>query len=272
MALISHSIATHSLGDKINFDRLSHLETATKEQVATSLALAQLETVKKSQLGWGYTIKRLLATTSTYASILASPFIALISALWFYSDRIRQIDPFTMAASGSAAGAIFAADYALGRLIGIRPITACLIALYDMHRFGAKKVSNKVEESYKTHEQEMKEVSKKARTKLVEELKSTYLGVATQVKYQSRADQQLLLTQLPKIRTGLSSLGLTMPEIIEILSPLEGALRIHQAAAAAKPAAAPSPIAPAPQGPNKAGQAPGTARNSLKMPLLQGRS
>lgn len=242
MALISHSSATRGLGDAINCDHLTHLSPLSKkEEVVTQLALKHLEEMGKARISLGFTARRLLATTLTYASVLSSPFIALISSLWIFSNQIAFFNSWEWALnSGSVLAVVLAADNTVGKLLGIRPITASLVAIYDMHCYTAQTIANRVDESYKKHEQKVQTSYATSRAKLLEELKQTYLGVAEQIKYQRPNDQKLLEGQLSTIRIGLRAIGLTPIEITETLAPLEAALQLALRPVSAKPDAEPS--------------------------------
>ncbi|MBU6383686.1 MAG: hypothetical protein KGR16_05165 [Verrucomicrobia bacterium] len=232
MALISRYEATQGPGDLSNAQALcAARKPLTREQVTTQLALEKFDEMNQARVGFGHTIRRLLATTTTFAAVLSAPFIALLSIIWFGAaelQRLSILDSWTFAMSGSALAAAIAADLAVGKLFGVRPITACMIAIYDMHRNVAKTISDRVDESYKNEEKALKALRQERRTEMLQNLGNTYQGVATQIQALKPEERQQLEKQLPAFAKALQSMQLTQSEISSILDPLRGAFQLAQ--------------------------------------------
>ncbi len=227
MTLIQSNPATERLNvSSKNFECLLECKSPRKEDVTTQIALDCLAEIKNAQLGWGYSIKKFFATMFTYTSVLTAPFIAMIGLLWLNASRIRTIDLQTLAIGGSVFGGILAADMAIGKIFGVRPITMSVIAAYDAYRYGAKTLSKSVEKSYTDHEEMMKLLIQENRKVMIDELKKTYLGIAKVLDRHTPSEIKLLEDQLPSIEKALKGMGLNRSEVTQILGPIKETMKL----------------------------------------------
>lgn len=229
---------------KLTFSNLEILLNLNKhsktEDVITEVACDCLKEIKKSQLGWGHSFKKFLATTLTYASVLALPITALVGTIWYYFDQIKNLsalyDAKNIALTGSSIGTLLLADYAIGKIFGTRPITAILIAGYDAYRQGAKNLANQVRDSYINQEHEVKDLIKQSKQLIESELEAAYLAIANELAQRynegNLQDEMTTLKQnLPIIAESFSKIGISDSKISKILSPINQAIRlikIHQ--------------------------------------------
>ncbi|MGB7979080.1 MAG: hypothetical protein WCF19_08005 [Chlamydiales bacterium] len=220
-----------------NFDVILCLpKNFKKEDVITNVASVCLQEIEKSQLGWGHSVRKFLASSLTYASLLALPIATLMGALWFYLDKIKELsvlyDAKSLIYTGGGLSALYLADFAIGKLFGVRPATAIVLATYDVYRTGAKYLSDQVRDSYTNHELNMKEAIQKNRKTVEEQLKNAYLGIADELTRRHKAgslskdDLDALKTHFPLIKKALLQIGLTLPVATEILTPLEQAANL----------------------------------------------
>jgi hypothetical protein len=237
MALIETNLATEQFNaSSKNLDALLGLkEPAKREEVTTAIAIVCLDEIQKSKLGWNHYIKKFFATTLTYASVIALPFIALAGAIWHYSEQIKALTAIyeakNIALAGTGVGALFLADYAVGKVFGIRPITALLIGAFDAYRRGAKILSNQVRDSYTNDEVKTEIEILEHRKTIKAQLSAAYLGIAVELGKRQKnetlkTDLETLKANLPLISRGLSEIALSKVEICEILSPLEETMKL----------------------------------------------
>lgn len=237
MPLIASSNATKELNaPSINLDSLVHLKASqNREEVITKLAGMCLEEMEKSRLGWGHFIKKFLATTLTYTSVLALPVAVLAGVIWRYVDSIKNFYMIAgakdIAYLSSQLGGLWLADYAIGKIFGTRPITIILIAFYDAYRQGAKFLSHQVRDSYTSHEEAMKAILQTNREALKKDLADAYAEIASELVKRAREGKvdteiKVLKEKLPMINKALETIGLTKADIYKIISPLDDTLRI----------------------------------------------
>lgn len=227
MALIQSNKTTESYGaSSKNFITLQNLEGVDKKAVVTELAQECINEIDSAHLGWGYRTRKFLATTCSYASALVAPIFAVSGLIWYNFTKILNINISQWAAGSATIGGALAADVAVGKIFGIRPITACLITAYDAYRHGAKALSTEIKKSYEDHEMAMKDLAAKSRKILIHELKTTYAALAMDLRNHTPNDISKFSTQIPVIEKSLSQLGLSRRETVDILLPLKDTIKI----------------------------------------------
>lgn len=237
MALIENSFATEQLNvSSNNLDAILSINKPAKtEDVTTGVALSCLDEIKKTQLGWGHSIKKFFATAGTYALVMAFPIGILAGTLWIYSERIKNIfmlyEAKNLALAGTGLGTLCLTDFLIGKYFGIRPITALLIGIFDVYRQGAKFLSKQVRDSYTCDEEKWRKEIEANREMIKKQLGAAYLGIAVELAKrhtEGKLDNEIpmLDNNLPIIAKALSEIGLSKPETIEILSPLEETMKL----------------------------------------------
>lgn len=215
--------------DNLNFI-LNLKETPKSNHVVTEVSRECFKEIQNTRLGWGHFIKKFFSTSITYASILALPVVTLAGSIWYYFDQIKNLpaiyDIKNLALGGSGLGAVFLANFAIGKVFGVRPMTAIMFAAYDTYRGGAKALSNQVRDSYTRHEERTEELVRENRKTIEDQLKSTYFGIANELakRYENGKlgeEIKILKTNLPLIARELINIGLTPAKTLEILSPLK---------------------------------------------------
>jgi len=205
------------------------------EQFITKVASLALKDIQNAHLGWGHYIKKHAMGAAVHGTILAAPVAGTIGGVYYYSDKIRQIDPTNAVQVGAAFAGAYAADFVVGKILGVRPITAAVFTLYDILREGARRVSKEVMTSYTRKEEQMLEVIKESREKIKQELIVTYKGVGEELvnRYKRTCNDPISLgemqgqvkmlgTKLPLIEKSLGCIEeLSSTDITEILHPIK---------------------------------------------------
>ena len=236
MTLISSNEATEKLNaSSKNFKQLLEAgDPILKEEVITQLAQVCLEEIENAQLGWGHSFKKFFATTFTYTSVLAAPILTMIGSIWYFLDKIQGFSELhnikNLAYAGTGFGTVVLADYAIGKIFGIRPVTAILLVAYDAYRNGAKTLAKGVEKGYNDHEEALKMTRENSKKILIDELKKTYLGIAIEMTNRTPEELTTLQKQMPFITIALAHVGLSKLEICQILSPVVSTLLIQKSA------------------------------------------
>ncbi len=242
MAILPHNDVTKEFNASgQNLDHLLHLEKVTPTEVVTKTVLSAFEEIQKSKLGWGHSAKKIFYPTAAYGGVLSLPIVGIVSYIWYFVHALKDWAFLSkVAIGGTTLAALLAADLAVGRVIGTRPITAILIAGYDLYREGAKGLSKQVRKSYENQEAQVNELIKQRHETIKTELKEAYKEMALAlVKKHKAHDENIpaaietLQKQLPLISKAFGELGLSAAEIVEILSPLQDALKLIPAAASA---------------------------------------
>lgn len=220
----------------INLSIIAELKpTAGPQDVVSELALECLAEIQKFSLGTAQSLKKVLATSLTYTSLLALPIGALGGALWHVSNEIKEMTSLSQAqrylVAGTSLSAFWLADVAIGKLSGIRPFTAISIAAYDAYRQFALTVSKQVRESYAKQEQKLKEESDSNREIALEQLNTIYKEIASELGRRHKdgtltTEIQTLEMKLPLVKQLLSQTGLKKVEISSILSPLQDMIKL----------------------------------------------
>lgn len=215
-----------------NLDALLKLNKMSRDEVATQIALSAFDEIEKSKLGWSHSIKKFFFPTATYGGILSLPIIGMVSCLWYFVQTIQNLTSVNgWAIGGGSFGVLLGADAALGKVFGTRPMTAILIATYDFYREGAKALSKQVRESYTNEETRFQELIKARHETIKTELKTTYKEMALELVNRFKKNSstvssavKTLNEQLPNLKKGLTQLGLSDAETVEVLQPIRDAL------------------------------------------------
>jgi hypothetical protein len=221
--ILSTKASTH------NFNQLISLkEPVSKEAVITKTAKRYIEESEKARLGWGHTLKKFVATTTVYSTLLMAPIAALLGSIWAFADKLSLLMTLeNLCIAVPSFGALLATDVVFGKIFGIRPMTVALLATLDAYRNGAGKVAGTVEESYTNHERATERLLEKNKKVLVTHLKTLYTQIANDLTQHSPEKIQQLQGQLPLIEKGLVNIGLTKFDIAQILEPLEAELELE---------------------------------------------
>lgn len=221
-------------GSNENLNAILKLDkNAAREQVVTEVALVCLQEIENVKPGFTFTIKKFMATWLSYAGLLSAPIASILGLTWRYSDSLGT----NAIPLGMTAASLVAADYAIGKTLGIRPITAALMIGYDAYRQGAQTASRYVEESYTTAEKEAEKIVDARKTTLKQKLKHTYecmagelakqMGTATSTNVAGLKQNVITLQKkLPIVSNLLKGMGLSKADVMEILDPLKTAATI----------------------------------------------
>lgn len=234
MPLITPNDATNKFNVSAqNLDTV--LKGTTKDDITTKLVLSCFNDIQKSQLGWWFSIKKFFARTFSYPALLTFPMTGIAGGVWYYAEAIKTISLTNYAIWGTSLGALLAADFAIGKIIGTRPITALLIASYDAYREGARTISKVVAESYTKTENQISDLIKAHRETIKNELLVTYAGIAKALAERYTGEGAVEISSesmencIPTISKTFAELGLSQPDIDQILGPLKDVLLLIQA-------------------------------------------
>ena len=230
MTLIKPNTATNQLNSSsINLHKIAELtQSATTEDVVTEVSLVCLDEIQKTHLTRGHAAKKFIFTSLTYAAAIALPVATLAGAVWRIS---AQENPYSHIVKVAGLSALLLADRAIGKVLGIRPVTAMTIAAYDAYRQAALTLSKQVQNSYTNHELQVNSQIEKHRQTIKNELITTYLGIASELaarhkKGTIKDEAQTLEEKLPIVTEAFSKIGLTNVEIADILSPLKDTMKL----------------------------------------------